>query len=300
MKRSRRLLAGAAALAALSLAASSCDSSPYAASVNSHVIKQTALNVELGNWAGNTVYVSAVESAVSVQGTAPGTYDKAWVASVLDEMIGAAVVHQHLAATGNLPGSDALAAARSVAEVSQVGWGSFSPDFRDTLVPRLADVAAATPPGADQASIAAYYRQNQKYFFTQICTRQASAFAIASAEQIVSSGEVGGTTTCYSQGDFEGQSAAFQKAVLDLSAGEIASPIQTSYGYLVVQLVSRAEQALTPVVGRTISVVLQAQSGVLNETLAGLLAKAHVQVNPEYGTWKTDQVVPPAAPKLGS
>ncbi|MGH9114430.1 MAG: hypothetical protein ACRDWW_01235, partial [Acidimicrobiales bacterium] len=132
MRPSRRLLAGAAALAALSLAASSCDSSPYAASVNSQVIRQTALNAELRALAGNTVYVSAVESSVSIEGSAPGAYNKAWVATVLDEMIGAAVVHQHLAATGNLPGSSGLAAARTDAEIDQVGWDSFPPDLRDT------------------------------------------------------------------------------------------------------------------------------------------------------------------------
>ncbi len=57
MTPTRRLLAGVAALLTLSVVATGCDSSPFAASVNGQVIKQTSLNAELRQFAGNPFYV---------------------------------------------------------------------------------------------------------------------------------------------------------------------------------------------------------------------------------------------------
>ena len=51
MKPSLPILGGVLALAGLSLALTACDTSPYAAQVNSQVIKETALNSEIRAWA---------------------------------------------------------------------------------------------------------------------------------------------------------------------------------------------------------------------------------------------------------
>ena len=87
------------------MSATACDSSPYAAKVNSQVIKQTALNAELRAWAGNSAYVAAFNNSnsstgVTVAGDAPGTYSTTWVAGILGGMIDATVFRQRLAAIG--------------------------------------------------------------------------------------------------------------------------------------------------------------------------------------------------------
>ncbi len=112
VKPSLRILAGTLALAGLSLSLTACDTSPYAAQVNSEVIKETALNSEIRAWAGNPTYVASYDSANSTQnggsgtsvvGAAAGTYSLPWVAMILSGMIEARIIHQHLNAAGDAP-----------------------------------------------------------------------------------------------------------------------------------------------------------------------------------------------------
>ncbi len=225
MKRLRSTLAGIAALVVLALTASACDTSPYAARVNSQVIRETALNAELRAWAGNSAYVSAFNSAnstsgLTVAGDAPGTYSTTWVAGILTGMIDANVVRQRVVATDQPPTSASQAAARSVNEISQIGWDSFSPAFRDVLVQRLADEAVLTPATVPQSSLLAAYNQYKQYFFLQLCMSQASAFSATQAASIAAQGVPHGVLSCYDQVQFEAQPSAFQSAVLPLAVGQ--------------------------------------------------------------------------------
>jgi hypothetical protein len=311
VKPTRRLLAGTAALLAVSLTASACDTSPYAARVNSSVIKQTALYSELRAWAGNTQYVAAFNtsnstanggSGQSISGDGPGTYNTIWVANILGGMIEAVVVSKQLAA---LPGAPTpspalLAAARSVNEIGQVGWDRFSPAFRQTLVHRLADVALLTPSSVSSSTLLGVFHQYQPYFFTQICTAQAAAGTLAQARDLAATGLPNANQTCYNQSGFEAQSAGFRTAILSLAVGHAAPPISTSYGYLVVKVVSRAPQPLTDDVERVLSVVISGGQGSPNPVLNATLAKARVQINPAYGSWKSSQVVPPPQPSASA
>jgi hypothetical protein len=286
---------------ALSLTATACDASPFAARVNSQVIKETALNVEVRDWAGNANYVSAFNSSNStanggtggtVAGEGPGTYSTAWVANILDGMVAAAVVHQRLAATGQTPTPAIEAASRTVNEIAQPGWDRFSATFRQTLVTRLAEEAVLTPSSVPAATLLPLYNHYKSSFFTQICTVQASAFSSAQAQSLATTGLPDGTPACYGQVQFEGQSAAVQTALTGATIGK-AAPIKTTYGFLVLKVVSRQIQPFSADLQRVVSIV----SGEgANPALTSLLGKAKVQINPAYGTWKSSQVVPPADP----
>jgi hypothetical protein len=293
----RRLLAGTAALLAVSLTASACDSSPYAAKVNAQVIKEAALNAELRDWAGNADYVSAFNSSntsgVTVAGQATGTYNTMWVGYILDGIVSAEAIHQELAATGRTPTPATVAAARSVDEIGQPGWSGFSPAFRQVLVSRLADEATLIPTSAAITTLQGLYNQYRQYFFTQVCTVEAAAFTQSQAASLSAAGVPNGTPTCYDQAQFETQSTAFQTAILALAVGKVAAPIRTSYGFQVVKVVSRNVQPFSADVGRVLSVA-SAQSA--SPVLTSLLAKAHVQINPAYGTWKASQVTSPVSP----
>jgi parvulin-like peptidyl-prolyl isomerase len=143
------------------------------------------------------------------------------------------------------------------------------------------------------------YDRYAQYFFKQICTVQSSAFNQADAKALQASGVPNGHPACYDQDAFAAQPPSFQNAVLGLAVGKTAPPIPTVFGYLVVRVVSRTEQGFTPDVQRVLSTAVLSAQGSPNTTLDGLVAKANVKVNPTYGSWKSSQVVPPAAPSTG-
>jgi hypothetical protein len=299
----RSTLAGVAALLVVAFTTTACDTSPYAAEVNSQVIHQAELNAELGAWARNPVYVSSYNSASTngtVAGDAPGTYNTTWVAGILSGMVDASVVRQQVVATGKMPSSASLAAARSVNEIGQVGWSDFSAAFRDVLVSRLADEAVLTPVAVPQATMLSAYHQYLPYFFLQVCTVSSSAFNAGQAAGIAAHGVPNGVPFCYDQSLFEAQPPAFQHAVVSTQVGKVAAPIKTSYGYQVVKVTSRAVQPYTPELQQVLSLVINSGQGNANPVITGLLAKASVRINPAYGTWSSLQVKPPAVPNGGS
>ena len=155
-----------------------------AATVNGQVVKQSALNRELAAWAGDGNYVAAFDQAntsntlpdggtVSVEGQGTGTYNSVWVSSVLNNIIVAAAVHQHLAQTGALPDAATVSATRSLLEFAEPGWyGLPGRPSADTLTERFAEEAAvrppsrpAPPPGDEPLSQA--YTQYSPYFFSE-------------------------------------------------------------------------------------------------------------------------------------
>lgn len=302
MRAIPRIFAAAAALLAVSTTLSACDVSPYAARVNSQVIRETALNAELRAWAGNRPYVSAFDSAngsggVSVVGDAPGTYNNEWVSSILTGMVTGSVIHQRLEATGRHVDQAGLQAARAVSEISQIGWTSFPVSFRDTLVNRLAEDALITPPVAQLAqTVGQVYEQYKPYFFSRVCVLQEAGFSRGEADVISANGQITGQPVCYSQAALEDQRADLRRTIMGLAVGDVSSPLQTPYGYLVIKVTSRDVIALSPELRRTISVAIINAQGAANDTVDALLTRARVKVNPAYGSWHATQVVPPKAP----
>jgi hypothetical protein len=302
VKRLRSTLAGVAALLALALTATACDTSPYAAKVNSQVIRQVELNAELRAWAANPTYVASYNQASNgtVAGDAPGTYNTTWVASILGGMVDATVIRERVVATDQPPSSATLAASRTVSGLGEVGWQDFSPAFRDVLVSRVADEAVLTPVSASKSTLSNTYKQYMPYFFLQICTVSASAFSPGQAASIAAQKVPNGVSACYNQVEFEAQSMAFQTAVLTLPVGSVSPPIKTSYGYQVVRVVDKSLQPYTHDLQQVLSLVIMSSQGSGNPVVTGLLSKASVRINPAYGTWASLQVKPPAVPNSGS
>lgn len=301
MKPLTKTFAAAALLAAVSLTAAGCDTSPYAAKVNFHTIRQTELNAELGSWAANKQYVAAFDSAngssgVNVAGFAPGTYNSGWVASILNNVVVANLISQRLQKLHQVPDQATFQAARAVSEISQIGWTSFSPSFRDTLTARLAEDATLTPTSVDTPTLQRVYQQYMQYFFSDVCVLQAAAFTLAQAQQLSDSGSPGGSQVCYNQAQLENQPADFRQAVMSLDVYKTSQPIKTRFGYQVVEVVSRSVIDFTPQAQRTISVAIINAQGAPNPVVQGLLVSARVKINPEYGTWTQGQVTPPKSP----
>jgi hypothetical protein len=302
VKRLGSTLAGVAALLVLSLTATACDTSPYAAKVNSQVIRQAELNAELRAWSGNPTYVASYNQSSNgtVAGDAPGTYSTTWVAGILGGMVDATVIRQRVVATDQPPSAAIQAAARTVSQLGEVGWSDFTPAFRDVLVSRVSDEAVLTPITASQQTLKSTYDQYKPYFFLQICTVASSAFTESDAKSIAARGVPNGVQACYNQVQFDAQSKAFQTAVLTLDVGKVSAPIKTSYGYQVVRVTAKTFQEYTPDLQRVLSLVITSSQGTGNPVVTGLLSKASVRINPAYGTWTSLQVKPPAIPNSGS
>jgi hypothetical protein len=307
VKRISRACFVIAALVVATASLSACDPSPFAAQVNSQVIKQSALMSELKQWASAPGYVSEFNDSnsqanggtgVTVAGVAVGhTYNATWVANQLAGMIEALIVHQHLVATSGLPNQAFLNAARSVSEVAESGfWYELTPSFRDVLVERLAEQASLTPVTVSQASIRQVYDQYRSYFYSEVCVLQ--AFGTLQEMQAVSAGEaISGTPVCYDQATMEQQPQDFRQTVIGLPVGKKSQPIQTATGYQVVQVTSRVEQSFSTEVQMVISTVVSEANGAgVAPAITNLVNSARVKVNPTYGSWRNSQVVPPTPP----
>lgn len=303
----KRLLLFVAALSAAAAGLSACDASPYAASVGGQVIKQTALMRELKTWAHAPGYVAEFNQSnasanggagLTIAGAAAGsTYNSIWVANELNGMIEAAIIHQNLVATGNLPDQALLNAARSVSEIAESAfWYQLPAWFRDTLVERLAEQASLTPVTIAVTTLQQAYDQYQSYFFSQVCVLQ--AFGTQSdMQQVSSSRQLGGVPVCYSQADFEQQSSTYQKTVMGLGIGDTSSPIQNGLGYEVLQVTSRVQQPFGTELQKVLNTVIsEASGGGVAPEITKLVGTAHVKVNPAYGSWHNGQVTPPTPP----
>ena len=327
----RRALAGVAGAVALALTTTACNTSPVAASVNGSEIKETALNLLVRLQASNRPYVASIDRAaaansggVTVTGDAPGTYSTKFVSGVLSTMIQALAVHQHLAATGRLPGAEQLAAARSVDEALFGSvWLSFPQAFRDTQVAQDAEHAAIEPAPTNLAQLRSAYQSVSKYFFSQVCVRSISvavtrpdgslndSASLGSADQIVNQYNLvhadpslraalgrpaGGVVTCYDGLGLEKQGQAFFDQVLALAPGTAAKPQKTAFGYQVLAVDSRRPLPFDTATQKALALGIAQAQGASDPALGAVVGPAHVTVDPRYGTWdrSTGSVTPPS------
>jgi hypothetical protein len=327
--RTRRLLAGVAALLSVSVVATGCDSSPFAASINGQVIRQTALNAELRQFAGNAEYVTLVKQGVvsapvTVAGTGTGTYTSTWTASVLSRMILAAAVHQRLERSHHLPSPAQYAATRAVDSVlyGPGAWDAFSAAFRTTIVGQDADLATYEPDTVSTAQLQGAEAEYSTQLFSNVCVRTVAVFvngangqvdfaaslaaaqAVAARIQASPSTASGGSLTCYSAAALETEPLPFVLSVLDLKTGTAGAPQKTADGYTVTAVTSRTQIPVSSELGRAFSVAVNQNQHLTTPASSALLGQTRVKVNPLYGTWKSGSrgayaVVPPVAPSGG-
>lgn len=295
-----RLLSLIGALGAGSAVFTACDASPYAASVDGHVITVNQLNHQLASFNSNAQFVKGFNASNSasqggdgttVAGTGgAGTYSSKFAAEVLGAIISSEAVHLHLQANGQLATPDMVVASNAVnAYLRSDYWNQFSQTIKSFFVGTLADQAVLTPAPTDTSNLQTPYSDIQPYLFSMVCVRQASAFDQNQAQQIIASQSVNGTEVCYNQRQLENQTPQFQTAVRNLvKVGDISPAIKTSYGYQVLQLTRRDTPGLSPDVQRVIVAAEQPPSAV-----SGIVNAAQVKVNPQYGTWSNGQVSPP-------
>jgi hypothetical protein len=303
VKRAFRFLSLAAALGAGSLGLTACDASPYAVKVGGQQVTVNGFNHQLAQFTASPAFVQyfnqqAAGSTAAAGGTGgptvagaggQGTYSTAFADFVLNLDIHVYAVHQYVQASAHPATSDQMVAARGVLEeqIPQF-WDQFPEPIRELLVQEDADLAALTPVPTDLSAVQSAYQQVAPYIFSQVCLQIATVPDQASAQQTIATGIVPGSVNCYNQTQLEAQPAEFQTAVLKLGTdGQISAPLQTSYGYQVLQLVKRTGPGLSPGVAQLLASANNAPS------TTNIVTAAQVKINPMYGSWFQGCLVPP-------
>jgi len=325
----RRLLLPLAAVAALAL--SGCGSlSPYAAKVNGERISQGDLEAEMEAILGNRAYLERVEGSFQgpagerAVGAGRRTLTTAFVAALLDRQISFELVRQEVARRAvTVTDADRQAADQ---ELEQTFGAEVLAAFPASYTRRLADdyarVAALervlAGAGVTDEQVREFYEANAALFRQQACSRHIlvpTAEAAAAVRARIEAGEdfaaiaraestdtgsaaEGGSLGCQARGTFVPE---FEAALDSLAAGQVSQPVQTQFGYHVIELLERKDVSLAeaaPAIRRQ----LEQQAGggrAVARFVNQAVGRADIAVNPRYGSFARDPapgVTPPPSP----
>src|SRR4051794_37254341 len=323
-----------AGLAAAALGLSACGAtSTAAAKVNDTVISQSSLDSELKAIQKNKAYVDAIQSngGPTVAGTGKDTFNTAFVAQILNQRILLTVVAQELARMKVTVSDEDLRLARAEVHknfLSSDGKTSLADDFPksyvDDLARRSADVltlqAALANVKIDAAAVTEYYNAH-KDELSETCVRHILTDTKEKADAIrarlvagedfaavakkdstdTGSGAQGGDLGC----DVSQFVAEFQNAAKALPVNQISQPVQSQFGFHIIEVTSRKPKPLDDDAKVQIRhALVGSDSSKLQNDVFSALAKANVTVDPKIGTFQKGnpqtgeppQVVPKSAP----
>jgi parvulin-like peptidyl-prolyl isomerase len=313
-------LVGVVVLAAVSVQAGCGSLTTYAAKVNGTPISQQDLQGELEAIQGNERYLEQVELGIAqhgggrVRGEGQGTFDTVFVARVLNVRIGYELIRQELRRRKLKVGAEDLVQARQEAVESAGGpelFQAFPTPYREELVRRRAEVAVLQRALGDQeidpAEVQAYFEQNPAQF-SQVCarhilvdTQQKAAelkgriaggedfAAVARAESKDNQGEGGGSAGqggalgCITQEESDQLVREFADAMTGLQPGQLSDPVQTQFGFHIIEVTERRSQSLEEATPQIRQRLEQQSAGVIGEFVQQAMATAKVVVNPRYG-----------------
>lgn len=320
-----------AAAALVATVVSGCTSTlGYAAIVNGTAISQTQLNNELADISHSPKYVQLINqpgNSGPVAGSGPGTYNKAFVAILLDQQIQFEVIRQKLVASKAMPAAAQIASVKdTVSQGFPTGiYSSFSARYQNQLDLRQAEIDSyvnvATPDLTGNA-LTQYYQAHLADYATEACVRHILisdkdpsgqldyTASLADAQKIKAqldaggdfaalakqysqdnqgtgggSAAVGGVLTgsaadgCLSTADLQQTVTEFAQAVVSLPVNQISDPVKTSFGYHLIEVTSRASEPLDA------TVTMDIHRRVAGQRLNALVARAHVKINPAFGTF---------------
>lgn len=306
----------AASVIAVALLASCSSFQPYAAEVNGERISQDDLQRELDAILDNEEYLEQQDRRFAAQfgeparGAGKDTFNTVFVAAVLDRRIGFELVHQEVLRRRLEVTPAVRREIRQNLERSYTKevFEAFPKRYRDELVRVFAEVTtlerALTTTAVDDADVKRFYDENPAAF-SQTCVRhilvdaqeKATAAkaridagedfgAVARAESTDNQGPEGGSAAkggdlgCVTQGSLVPE---FEAAMAELQPGQVSAPVQTQFGYHVIQVLERKTQTLEDAAPR-IREALQGQApNPVQAFLNGALSKAKIKVNPRYG-----------------
>ena len=326
----RRGLLAALWLVALAALAGCSTFETYAAEVNGERITQDDLNRELEAILGNEDYLEQVDQGFASRGgeRAVGegrdTFNTVFVAAVLDRRIGFELIHREILRRDIAITADQRRRTQQNLEESygKDVFGAFPKAYRDDLVRIFSEVSAlqgVLARDVDDEDVRRFYEQNPDAF-SQTCVRhilvdtQARAAelkarigagedfaAVARAESTDNqvpngSAQQGGDLGCVAKGSLVPE---FEAAMDALQPGQVSDPVQTQFGFHLVEVRERKTVSLEEATPQIRENLQQSQGDPVQEFVNGALSKATIKVNPRYGTFVKDGQNPGVqAPKL--
>lgn len=297
---------------------------PYAAKVDDHVISTDTIDQELHAITSNPQYAAQINEGLggasdgTLSGLRPGganTVSADYVSQLVYNRIIVQLIEQDLKSK-DLGVTDAqrAEAEQTLREENNDPsmFNSLAGNVRSYYIEREADIAALVASIDTPAAEQRYYDTHQDEFM-KICVRhilvkdQQTAAAlrsqiaagadfagVAKANSLDNEGENssaanGGDLGCFSVSEAQSLIAEFRDALLALQPGEVSQPVQTDFGFHLIQVTSKTLQTFgeaQPSIKQTIANP--------SDIVADLLAKAKIEVNPRYGEFK------PADPTTGA
>jgi parvulin-like peptidyl-prolyl isomerase len=312
------------AVGVLALAGAGCNAtSPYAAKVNGATISQGDLNNELVAIRSDPAYLNQIQSQSQVTGAGQDSFDSSFVAQVLNRQIVFQLVHQEAARRGiTISDQDVRLARGDVASAlgGTTVLSGLPPSYQNSLIRHSAEVTALEASLAhvdvSLAAMAQYYATHQQSFVQQcvshiLLASQADAAAVRaqiaagasfadaarSQSQDQASARNGGNLGCGPTGRFV---TGFEQAVDALPTGQLSQPVQTQFGWHLIEVTSRQPLSFAQAQPQIRAALLANTQSTLTSTLQRAESRASVSVNPRYGTFETRGtqvgIAPPSAP----
>ena len=289
----------------------------YAAKVNGERIGEDELRRELNAILGNKSYLAQVDQQFAGEtqgqeraiGQGKGTFNSVFVAAVLNRQIGFELIHQEVVRRKLRITAAQRRSTRDALEerITKKVFAAFPESYRDDLViafaeQQLLEEALGSSEVGD-AEVKEFYDTHPESF-AETCVRhilvpdQAKAAsvkaridagedfaAIARAESTDNqvpqgSAQQGGDLGCVPKGSLVPE---FEAAMDALQPGQVSGPVETAFGFHVLQVTERRTVSLEQAAPR-IRQSLQAQTpNPVGAFVNQAMAKARIEVNPRYG-----------------
>lgn len=293
---------------------------PTAYTVNGERTSQQSVDDELEQFQQNKDYRDAVGLG-DVQGAGKGTFKAEFVAQIVTRAIYYELVSQELDKRKVKVDAADLANARKelesqIASDPQTGepdtakgraiLAKFSKSYQETLVRRQAEVSKLqeilSKVDTSDAALRKYFDAHREDF-TEVCAKHVLVDTKAEADAVAAelrggadfaavakakskdtgSAQQGGDLGCASPGQYVEE---FKKATLDQPVGAIGDPVQTQFGYHVIQVYDRKAPTFDDATKEKVRQQLEAERGnAINTWLEDAIKQATVKLNPRYGTW---------------
>lgn len=303
----------------------------YAAEVNGERITQEELNRELEAILENEDYLEQVDQGFASRGGEPAvgegrdTFNTVFVAAVLDRRIGFELIHQEVVRRKIPISAERRRETQANLEESygKEVFRAFPKGYRDDLVRIFSEVAALQEAlgeaEVDAAAVRSFYEENPEAF-QQSCVRhilvdsQAKAAelkariaagedfaAIAMAESTDNqvpngSAQQGGDLGCVGRGSLVPE---FEAAMDNLMPGQVSDPVQTQFGYHLIEVRERKVVSLEEATPQIRESLQSSRADPVQQFVNDALAEAEIKVNPRYGTFEKEGENPGVkAPKL--
>ncbi len=305
-------------LVASGLALSACGSlTSYAAKVNGRRITQNELDRELNAILGNEAYLAQVDQGFAERtgqravGAGRDTLNSVFVARLLERRIAFELIRQEvdrrkLAVTDQ----DREEARRELVESieDEKILDAFPKSYRDELVEFNAAAVALQRvlerAGADDPAVRDFYEKNRAAFQVN-CVRHivvADRALAAGIKQRIAAGEdfaaIARAESRDNQGPDGGSAAKggdlgcppsttfgeqFDAAASTLLPGQVSDPVQTQFGFHLIQLLDRKTRSLEEAAPDIRRHLEPETSNPLGTFIDESFAKADIKVNPRYG-----------------